>query len=624
MSAGISHTEGKASAWMGALTLCGLLCVLFAALAWAAVREKSPTQDEPSHAVTGWFNLYAQDYRLSPDVPPLWEDWIALDMGKDAIHYDPDSPAYQTIRVHHDVAAAGVLPWDVQMLYRTPGNDGVEIVRRARIMALLLGVALAALIGLWAGQLAGAAAAVAATFVYCLDPNFLGHAPLVKNDVPMALAYLAAAYALWRAGRKLNWATAIAVMLLVPAAILVKFSGLLLAPVMLLLLLIRAADSAPWPIMGRTVTRRAPKFAAALLLWLGTAIVTYFAIWAIYDFRFDAGPNGLQLDVSSFLDTLRYVQAFEQLHHLPSAAELAAWRFPASTRAILYAEAHHLFPQAWLVGAILTQSGSASRLCYLAGTFYNGGKWYYFPLAALFKSPLATIIAAVLATRAALLALRRGVWRDPTTRWAAIALLLPALAYAAVMLTSNVNIGLRHAFPVYPFVFIGIGLTAGRMWTASRTARMVLAVLAIGLAVETAAAFPNYISFFGIACGGPSSGYDLLSDSNLDWGQDLPALAQWQRNHPDVPLYFDYFGRCDPAVYGIRYFNLEGGYPWGPPPVMPDRPGVLAVSATNLHLAGAYDPPPPWYGLIKGRKPREILCGSIYLFDVHAVDVHPG
>src|SRR5580658_10423947 len=98
------------------LALCVLLWVIFAALAWAAVSGKSATVDEPSHAVTGWFNLHAADFRLSPDVPPLWEYWIALAMGSDAIHYDANSEEYRNVRVHHDIALPGVVPWDVKTL----------------------------------------------------------------------------------------------------------------------------------------------------------------------------------------------------------------------------------------------------------------------------------------------------------------------------------------------------------------------------------------------------------------------------------------------------------------------------------------------------------------------------
>src|ERR1700728_4879287 len=80
--------------------------------------------------------------------------------------------------------------------------------------------------------------------------------------------------------------------------------------------------------------------------------------------------------------------------------------------------------------------------------------------------------------------------------------------------------------------------------------------LAIGLITETAHAYPNYIPFFNIFCGGPRGGIRLLSESNIDWGQDLPRLAKWQSEHRDRPIYLLYWGSGDPQYYGISYVNL--------------------------------------------------------------------
>ena len=52
------------------------------------------------------------------------------------------------------------------------------------------------MIAWWAWKLGELAAAIIATFLYCLDPNFLGHAALAKNDVARVLLYLTTAYAL--------------------------------------------------------------------------------------------------------------------------------------------------------------------------------------------------------------------------------------------------------------------------------------------------------------------------------------------------------------------------------------------------------------------------------------------
>ena len=87
----------KSSSALAAVA-CGALCAVFAAVAWAAVSGKSATMDEPSHAAVGWLDLYRRDFRMSPDVPPWWEEWVALPMGPGALRFDAESPAYREVR----------------------------------------------------------------------------------------------------------------------------------------------------------------------------------------------------------------------------------------------------------------------------------------------------------------------------------------------------------------------------------------------------------------------------------------------------------------------------------------------------------------------------------------------
>jgi len=165
-----------------------------------------------------------------------------------------------------------------------------------------------------------------------------------------------------------------------------------------------------------------------------------------------------------------------------------------------------------------------------------------------------------------------------------------------------------------PFMDMAIALAAARVW-AKFPGRLLVTVLSFGLAVETLCAFPNFISFFNIACGGERGGIDLLGDSNLDWGQDLPLLAAWQKDHPSIPLYLDYFGTCDPRAYGIRFINVPGGYVYGPSP-RPIGPGIAAISATKLQRLFVADPAHDFAASFEHAKPIALLGGTIYLFSI--------
>jgi hypothetical protein len=277
-----------------------------------------------------------------------------------------------------------------------------------------------------------------------------------------------------------------------------------------------------------------------------------------------------------------------------------------------------LLPEAWLTGLLSTYQVSLSHANYLLGRVSSGGWWYYFPLAMLVKSPIALILASVIALIVSLpIVFRRPL--DSEQAWTVACLVFPPAVFLLMAMTSNLNYGVRHILPIYPFIYIGIGLAAACAWRRWRGLTAIVAgALGLLLSVETLTAFPNYIAFFNVAAGGARGGFDLLGDSNLDWGQDLKLLADWQRRHSDADLYLAYYGAADPAYYGIRYHNLPGGI--GPPADQATLPAhghvVIAVSATTLQ--GIYLPPNlrAFYEPLRHVPPTEVLGGSIYLFDL--------
>jgi hypothetical protein len=137
----------------------------------------------------------------------------------------------------------------------------------------------------------------------------------------------------------------------------------------------------------------------------------------------------------------------------------------------------------------------------------------------------------------------------------------------------------------------------------------------MGLAAETYCAYPDYIPFFNLAAGGSRGGLALLSDSNIDWGQDLPTLAQWQRNHADVQLYLCDFGSADPRYYGLHYIDMYDSYEAHPDEQAPNGfPSVFAISAVALQ--GTYLKPNENETIepFRHEQPLEVLGGCIYLF----------
>jgi len=602
------------------VVVCALLLAAFAILSALSVKHKSATYDEPVHLIQGWEELYHGDYRIEIGHPPLCGYWAALPLGPGGIIAAFQSPKW----THIADELTNPFRFSVDTLYATAGNNADAILFRCRMMMLLPAIVLGALLALWSWQLAGRFAAVAATVLFCLDPNFLAHTPLVKNDVSCALVFLAAAYAIWLAGRRLTFPRIILLALVPALGLCMKLSCFLLGPVVAAALLARALPGPDWPAWHLKLQGRLAKRSTALLLCLLCAAVAVTVIWACYRFRYAASPDpNFDANLAGYAELAAVGAA--RTHHpgsQPTTAARATQPAPRGVRVILFAAKHKLLPESWLKTLLSMYFVTTDRQAFLLDQTNKTGWWYYFPLVFLFKTPLATLtVLALTALSLAWLTFRNRP--DSFERWWAGACIgIPLIVYLGAAMGGGVNLGVRHLLPIYPFLFLIAGTTFSRMYARNRRIVGLLGViLGIGLAVETLAAYPNYIPFFNAASGGARGGLHLLSDSNIDWGQDLPLLAEWQRQHSDQQLYLCYFGTVPPSYYGIRYLNLPGSF--APETPGSDRValgefsrGVIAISAT--HLQGTYfnDQFKEAYRPFLDQKPIAVLGGSIYLFEL--------
>jgi len=599
-----------------AIVICGVLLIAFGSMAWLASLGKSATVDEPGNLVSGWTQVQYGDFRFNCEDPALFKTIVGLGLPADLFHIDRQSPQWQSLLVNADQRA----PLAVQALYHTPGLDADAVLRAEHFRMTFIGMLLGIVIAWWAWRLAGPVAAIFATAAFCFDPNFLAHAPLVKNDVLQALPLVLFAAAVWMFGERATLVRFAAICLFMALAILVKFSGFLTLPILALSLLARSFIPLPWPIGKFIASNLKKRLTFSTAVFLGSVALMWFAIWAGYNFRFLPDRNSsAQYD---WVDPLKYYAnhaAFAESAHpfAMTSDEIenfrAHWHSPLGARVILFANAHHLFPQSYLVGLLRIIADSQSRTAFLCGKSSVAGWWYYFPLAMLFKTPAATLVGLLGVCAILLPRLRRF---SLTNAWPLTAAALLPIVWMAVAMHSNVNVGIRHILPVYPALFIFLGVAAAAAFnSAKRPARFAVGILAISLAAESVLAFPNFIPFFNVFVGGYRGGFHLLSESNLDWGQDLPALAAWQSENRNRPLYLMYWGSADPRYYGIHYVNLPGSNA-GPDETAPG-PGqpVFAISAVVLTNPFSLSSQKDFFDSIFRKPPIAILNGSIYVYD---------
>jgi hypothetical protein len=206
---------------------------------------------------------------------------------------------------------------------------------------------------------------------------------------------------------------------------------------------------------------------------------------------------------------------------------------------------------------------------YLLGEFSTDPWWYYHLAALGFKVPVPALLLLVFAAVTA--------WADRTRRGAEVFLLVPVLCVLGASCFDHVNLGVRRVLPALPFLF----LFAGRFLSGEvrlRTLRLIVAGLLVAwMAAEALRIYPHHLAYFNSVVGSPERGASYLDDSNIDWGQDLPALAAWQEGESAArPLRLLYFGSASPAAYGVESVDFS------PRELTHPKPGYYAISVHNL------------------------------------------
>lgn len=193
--------------------------------------------------------------------------------------------------------------------------------------------------------------------------------------------------------------------------------------------------------------------------------------------------------------------------------------------------------------------------------------WYHATASVLIKTPLPTLALIALAGWRA----RRTV---PLER-VAFLLLPPAVMLSATFFDIT-NPGIRRALPALPFLLCFASLSFATPRTRALT--ILACLLLAGSLLDAVRTWPHHLAYLNDAVGGSRAGPLVTDESNVDWGQDLPRLAAWQREHqrPGETLHLFYFGSAEPEAYGVH------AVPFDVADVEKPRPGLYAISAHYL------------------------------------------
>ncbi len=573
--------------------------------------NNTATYDEVPHLSAGYTYLKKADFRFNPEHPPFIKIISAIPLLFMKIPPIEENPHWNSKE-----------EWQFgrYFLYNSKINAD-RVLFYGRLPMTILALLLAYFVFRWSKELYGIRAGVFSLFLFSFEPNFIASSQVIQTDLGFALFMTLSLYLFWKAMSNPSKSKFLLAGLVFGLALATKFTALILLPIYFGLIIFYLLEE------DGTITFRR--------------------------FRFrkedrNALKSRLYFIIISFLPLL--LIAFLVL--------IACYRFSAFNR--------------YLDGiAYLIRHSQTGYHTFLLGKYSDFGWWYYFPLAFLIKTPLPIILFFILTL---LLFLKEQVgafikkifhqkitlnkpFRRKPSFYSELHILYPAFFLILFSLSSRINIGLRHIFPLYPLIIIFCGRFIYYLFPSSRAFRKnkddhskdienkysqkrffdkilnrgrgfsrrgwlaFIMALMIWLVISSIFIFPHHISYFNEFVGGPSHGYKYLVDSNLDWGQDLIRLKKFLNKEGEDSVILSYFGSADPNYYGIKYQYLPG-YGLNQPQdyeIKYNRKEFLAISATNLQ--SVYLKPHDTFDWLKKNKPYARVGYSIFIWEI-SKDVH--
>ncbi len=558
------------------LISAGLLLIMAINLL-TVVARKSITIDETLVIPAGYYHITEGAFQLAHEHPPLPQLLVALPL----LFLSLQAPSLNDLANQpssQQTVTAGARFW-------TANRDRFEtIFFWARLPMIILTLLLGVLIFMFTRRLFNARAAVLAVTLFSLEPTILAHGRVAK-DIYVAFAYLLFFFALYVYGSAPTLRRAILLGLACGLALVVKYSMLILFPILLVsgcIFLFRP----PPGIQRRRIVFQITTAAFVALLVLNAAYFFRHQPLSVYDLESIA--NNAPAHSRTMLSLLQVSSVFA--------------------------------PPYFVLGAYETfMHNELGHPASLLGEYSDHGWWYYFPVAFALKTTIPFLLLTIIS-------LAWAAWRTIRRDMKFLILLAPATIYAVPAMLAGINIGIRHFLPVFPFFFI-LGGALLDHWLSTRRARPVVyatvIVIIAACALEAVRAYPNYISYMNqFASGRPAWTY--LSDSNIEWGDDTGALAAYLKARGETRVRAAFLGgSVILPLYEVKYVDLLS-----PPEVNLEDTRYVALGASFLNGSTV----PGWsegsgrdtrgqrqnyFARYRVRKPEAVFGNSIYLYREH-------
>ncbi len=556
--------------WRGLVVAAILMLVvgLFGARCWTSARWDSITSDETTHLIR-ILNLLHNGDDLA-----MWE------LGAPRLpHALGGLASYGALR------AANLLPksHEPEAIAELVLSGRPRVLVPARLVAIAWGVGLVGLVFWSVARAQGAVLGLVSAGLVSMVPEILAHSSIAGSDMPFTTSAFLAILCLVRYAEAPSARRWILVSLAVGLAWAMRHTALLLLMIAAITHLIVAMRKPREPglaaiaeVLASSGLATASMSALAFcVLWVGDGLGTV-------PLRDVAGraAGGLPVRIGP--------------------VDVAGLPVPSSALSVIKQVRHQ----------------NAGHEAFLCGEVRQDGWASYFPIAFVLKTPTGLLALMILAA-----ARWRGLRPTP---WNLIALAFLGILWT-MLLRNKVNIGVRYALLTYPLVIPFLVRMFDRDGLRDRVWTPIAITAAVWFGVASIAAHPRYLSSFNEIIGGPSESWRYLADSNVDWGQDLDALANTlvRLNIHEVTTDISTERRLNvPGIFAVanpsrafqvpdktapnrRLYDSEGSY-------IPVYTRYVAVSVSRLQ--GLYSQNDMSW--LRTRKLVERVGDSIFLFDM--------
>jgi len=409
------------------------------------------------------------------------------------------------------------IPYVFQSKDAVLNNISLDKMMPARVVIILLSIALLILIYLTAKSFFGQKVALFSLFLFIFEPNILANNHYFTLDIGVSLFFFLSYLFFLKVIKKASFKNFAFLGISTGLAMGSKLSSVsyLLIVVPIIIFINFKNRSFGWFIKSKKY----------IFLSIIFSLVT---LWAIYFFQSSVivanrddsnrvSSKVLQYAKSSNNKILESTVYFLQNQKIPLGYYLAA------------------------IKNSIVRSRQENQSFFM-GNFYINSKWYFMPVNFFLKIPIPLFIFVLISF---VLFIKKKA-KDKKY----LLFFIPFILILLISSFSNMNPWVRYLLPLYPFMIIVASISIN--FFNKGYLKLTFAILCLWYFYGTVSYFPHFISFTNELSGERNKRYEKFIDSNIDWGQSLFDFKNYIEIQKPKTVMFSYFGRDNGDLYGLK------------------------------------------------------------------------